>query len=580
MDGELVIRVLQLMSLTDSRLPQAGCEKLELAIMSFLEQVRKIYINEPIQKAKVYKRLAEVLGLNDEQMLLSVINRKIITNLKFWGRSEQIITKTLCLLNDLSVSYTCVRKLVKLDEVQFMLSHHTSEHFSFLGTNTSLSEMRCRSMFYTSLGRLLMIELGEDEERFYNFMTPLTNQFESIGSMMMDSGNFPTEETQKAIIGLARDLRGLAYAFIAKNPYSMLFDWIYPDYTPILIRAVEIWAHDPSVTTPVLKLFAELVNCRSQRLQGNVSSPNGILLFRESSKLICTYGNRILLLEVPRDQHYPMRLKGISICFLMLKHALSGNYVNFGVFKLYGDDTLDNVLNITAKMMLSIPQNDLLEYPKLSTTYYLLLDCLAQDHITFLASLEPRAFLYILESISKGLTALDTSVCTGCCSALDNIVSYIFKQLALKVSTFPNKKMRHGVPVENNTVIKVVELHSDILQGILSTLLNLVMSEDCRNQWSMSRPLLVLILLYEDYFRSLKENIIRGQQIDKQQTMAQWFDALMDGIERNLTMKNRERFTQNLSMFRRDIANSLKSSSYSTESSYQVYPDQIYSVSV
>lgn len=55
-----------------------------------------------------------------------------------------------------------------------------------------------------------------------------------------------------------------------------------------------------------------------------------------------------------------MRLKGISICFLMLKHALSGNYVNFGVFQLYGDDTLDNVLNITAKMILSIPQNHLL----------------------------------------------------------------------------------------------------------------------------------------------------------------------------------------------------------------------------
>lgn len=65
------------MNLTDSRLPQIACEKLELAILSFLEQVRKIHINEQIQKAKVYKRLSEVLGLNDEQMLLSVINRKM-----------------------------------------------------------------------------------------------------------------------------------------------------------------------------------------------------------------------------------------------------------------------------------------------------------------------------------------------------------------------------------------------------------------------------------------------------------------------------------------------------------------------
>jgi hypothetical protein len=48
-----------------------------------------------------------------------------ITNLKFWGRSEQIITKTLQLLNDLSVGYSSVRKLVKLDAVQFMLNNHT-----------------------------------------------------------------------------------------------------------------------------------------------------------------------------------------------------------------------------------------------------------------------------------------------------------------------------------------------------------------------------------------------------------------------------------------------------------------------
>ena len=58
-----------------------------------------------------------------------------------------------------------------------MLTHHTSEHFPFLGTNSSLTEMRCRTMFYTSLGRLLMFDLGEDEERFYSFLTPLTSLY-------------------------------------------------------------------------------------------------------------------------------------------------------------------------------------------------------------------------------------------------------------------------------------------------------------------------------------------------------------------------------------------------------------------
>lgn len=149
-----------------------------------------------------------------------------------------------------------------------------------------------------------------------------------------------------------------------------------------------MWAHDPQVTTPVLKLFAELVQNRSQRLQFDISSPNGILLFREASKVICAYGkdspsaltqflysitdflffysgSRIMNVEVPKNQHYPLRLKGISICFTILKAALCGNYVNFGVCKLYGDETLENVLDVAAKLILTIPQSDLLVSTKM-----------------------------------------------------------------------------------------------------------------------------------------------------------------------------------------------------------------------
>ncbi|XP_046385116.1 exportin-7 isoform X2 [Ischnura elegans] len=577
MDGELVCRILQLMNLTDSRLAQGGCEKLELAMLSFFEQFRKIYVGDQVQKnSKVYRRLSEVLGLSDESMLLSVFIRKIITNLKYWGRSEQIITKTLQLLSDLSVGYSCVRKLVKLDEVQFMLNNHTSEHFPFLGNGVAVTEMRCRSMFYTSLGRLLMVDLGEDEDRFDAFMMPLTATFESIGQMLASAETplFAAEEAKKALIGLARDLRGLAFAFNTKTSYMMLFDWIYPAYTPILLHAIELWNHDPQVTTPVLKLFAEMVQNRSQRLQCDVSSPNGILLFREASKIICSYGTHILGVEVPKGQTYPLKLKGISVCFSMLKAALCGNYVNFGVFRLYGDEALDNALNTFVKLLLSISQADLLDYPKLSQTYYVLLECLAQDHMSFLATLEPTVFLYILSSISEGLTALganlnaftDTMVCTGCCATLDHIVTYLFRQLTQKGKK--NRRGGRGVAggAGGDMFLHTLELNPDILRQILSTVLNVIMYEDCRNQWSMSRPLLGLILLNEEYFNQLRESIIRSQPPDKQAVMAQWFENLMDGIERNLLNKNRDRFTQNLSHFRRDINDSLKGPNMTTSS--------------
>jgi exportin-7 len=52
-----------------------------------------------------------------------------------------------------------------------------SEHFPFLGintTSTNMSDMRCRTTFYTALGRLLLVDLGEDEDKFDQFMMPLT----------------------------------------------------------------------------------------------------------------------------------------------------------------------------------------------------------------------------------------------------------------------------------------------------------------------------------------------------------------------------------------------------------------------
>lgn len=70
--------------------------------------------------------------------------------------------------------------------------------------------------------------------------------------------------------------------------------------------------------------------------------------------------------------------------------------------------------------------------------------------MNFLAALDPNMFLYILQSISEGLSALgkanlvipspfnfnmsavDTMVCAGCCATLDHIVTYLFKQWTLK----------------------------------------------------------------------------------------------------------------------------------------------------
>ncbi|XP_049730257.1 ran-binding protein 17 isoform X2 [Elephas maximus indicus] len=557
MDGELSCRVFQLISLMDTGLPQCSNEKIELAILWFLDQFRKTYVGDQLQRtSKVYARMSEVLGITDDNHVLETFMTKIVTNLKYWGRCEPVISRTLQFLNDLSVGYILLKKLVKIDAVKFMLKNHTSEHFPFLGISEcySLTDFRCRTTFYTALTRLLMVDLGEDEDEFENFMLPLTVSFETV--LQIFNNNFKQEDVKRMLIGLARDLRGIAFALNTKTSYTMLFDWVYPTYLPVLQRAIEQWYGEPACTTPILKLMAELMQNRSQRLNFDVSSPNGILLFREASKMICTYSNQILSLgSLSKDQIYPMKLKGISICYSALKSALCGNYVSFGVFKLYGDNHFDSVLQAFVKMLLSVSHCDLLQYRKLSQSYYPLLECLTQDHMSFITNLEPPVLLYVLTSISEGLTTLDTVVSSSCCTSLDYIVTYLFKHIAKE----GKKPLRYREATQDGQrLLHFMQQNPDVLQQMMSVLMNTIVFEDCRNQWSVSRPLLGLILLNEKYFSELRASLINSQPLPKREVLAQCFSNLMEGVEQNLSIKNRDRFTQNLSVFRRDVAEALR----------------------
>ena len=149
-------------------------------MLNFFEQFRKIFIGDQVQKSsKVYRRMSELLGIQDETMWLNVVTTKIITNLKYWTRSERIISKTLGLLNDLSVGYSSVRKLMKLESIHFILANHTSENFPFLGYSNQqvVKEMKCRTTFYMALGRLLNLDFSDDDDTFDKFIRPLSGNY-------------------------------------------------------------------------------------------------------------------------------------------------------------------------------------------------------------------------------------------------------------------------------------------------------------------------------------------------------------------------------------------------------------------
>ncbi|TPP57065.1 XPO7, partial [Fasciola gigantica] len=166
----------------------------------------------------VYLRLSEVLGFSDDLPVLGAFVEKILTNLKYWTCHEPILHRTLDLLSELSRGYSAMRKLLRLDGIQFLLTNHTEDSFAFLApvadvssisTHAQTARYRLRTTFYASLARLLMVDLGEDETRFLSFMTPLTRVANRlIMTILSGSSNMMTAEQAKcAVIGLSRDLR-------------------------------------------------------------------------------------------------------------------------------------------------------------------------------------------------------------------------------------------------------------------------------------------------------------------------------------------------------------------------------------
>ena len=87
---------------------------------------------------------------------------------------------------------------------------------------------------------------------------------------------------------------------------------------------------------------------------------------------------------------------------------------------------------------------------------------------------------------------------------------------------------------------------------ILQTLFEIALFEECFNQWSLSRPMLSLILMSEQHLSTLKTQLVASQPPEKQVHLATCLEKLMNGVDRTLDSKNRDKFTQNLTIVRHD----------------------------
>ncbi|OIV90033.1 hypothetical protein TanjilG_23953 [Lupinus angustifolius] len=506
LDAELSARTLQLIYISDTglhsrRYGDVSKQRLDRAILTFLDYLRRCYIGDQsvLSSKQLYARLSE-LGLHDHTLLLNAIVGKIATNLKSYTKCKEVIDQTISLLLEMASG---------------------------------------RTTLYYAIGMLVFME--DSPMKFKSSMEQFLQVFVRLEST--PDALFQSDAVKYAFIGLMRDLRGMAMATNSRRTYGFLFDWLYPARMSLILKAIEHCADVPEVTTPLLKFVAELVLNKSQRVTFDSSSPNGILLFREVSKLILAYGSRIVSLPNKADL-YTFKYKGISICLIILSRALCGNYVNFGVFELYGDRALVDALDITVKMILSIPLADILAFRKVAAAYFAFLEILFNGHLSFVLSLDKTVLVFLLRSLEAGLKDLSEKISSQCAATIDSLATFYFMHITVGES--PVSPAAHNVA-------RLMSDYPGIFSGILKTLFEDVILGDRGNQWSLGRAILSLILISEEMFTNIKAQILASYRVDQHQRLSLCFDKLMEDVTLSLDAKNRDKFSKSLTRFKSEF---------------------------
>jgi exportin-7 len=194
-------------------------------------------------------------------------------------------------------------------------------------------------------------------------------------------------------------------------------------------KVVDVWHDQPDVTISVLRFLHEFCHNKANRVNFDQSSPNGILLFRAISDVVCAFGRRLLSVPMQSGSEidlYKTRYKGMALTFNVLNSALGGNYVCFGVFGLYNDPALENSLDVSLQMALSVPLEDIVAYTKLSKAFYGLIEILFRNHIQAVMALETNVFMQLMTAVHEGLQSSDATLCSQCANTIDHLATFYF----------------------------------------------------------------------------------------------------------------------------------------------------------
>ncbi|KAM9979902.1 hypothetical protein ACTFIZ_006158 [Dictyostelium cf. discoideum] len=544
-DGELSVRVFILIGYNDKKLSSESNNQyqyrtsrisLELSFIYFMQNFRRIYIGEnSISSSKIYQRISELSGPTDHTSVLFSIVQKIGFNFKYWAENDEIIKKSLDMFWESVNGHSTSKMLIDNKITKDILKTHSSQVFPFLEKN---SNPRNRTSLYKTIGKLLFTD--ENMGFFDEFIAPFDDTIKYLLNISTPE-QFRTEEIKRKVIGLLRDLRGIITSANSKRSYLLFFEWIHLNFSEVLIKIINVWVDSPEVTTSLLKFISEFVFNRQSRLIFDSSSANGFIIFRDTSKILVSYASLILKANISKQDLYKYKIKGIQTSMLLFTRCLVGGYCNFGVFELYGDPSFTSAIDYIFQLCLSVSLDELMSFPKASKAYITMLEALCFGHTLSIIQLNQQYFIHIMKSLHRCLDSQDVTMSSSSCTSIEKIITVCYYQLKKK----------------NSQCLQAIHQNffsnTNILYEIIDKIISIIIYEDNFNQFMFSKLLLTCIIFHQDTFTTLKQKYIHSFNSQCPEKVEKAFVQLMENTLDNLETKNKDKFTSNVSIFRKEM---------------------------
>lgn len=201
----------------------------------------------------------------------------------------------------------------------------------------------------------------------------------------------------------------------------------------------------------------------------------------------------------------------------------------FGIISLYGDQCLQQMIQMTYMITMNIQPIHLRCYQKLSTIYFGFWVSMTYEYLPSLcAAMNEPLFEHILFTCYKAIETEDSSISSQALT----IVNHIFT---------------HSIESKNFFGCDPLKEHRKLLQLIFTR----VFLQDLETQWSFTRALLPLILFDLDFFMYYLNHLESMQQ--EREKVHTVLVGLVDGIGKDLGVKNRDLFTRTIDTTKRQI---------------------------